>query len=89
MEGFNAYSVWRRERPRIPEKFRTEFSLNVRIIMLLWLMNNGHTGWMRKSGAWLCIITNNKYGHFWCGQKYENFGEDVALSPGDYVRKYS
>ena len=39
-------------------------SLAFRLALLVWLVKNGHTTWMRCSGAWLCILSNDKLGNF-------------------------
>lgn len=43
---------------------RRNESLVFRLALLVWLVKNGHTTWMWRSGAWLCILTNEKRGKF-------------------------
>ena len=52
-----------------PRKGSTEDSrrnkrLVFRLALLVWLVKNGHTTWMRRTGAWLCILSNDKLGKF-------------------------
>ena len=35
-----------------------QYTLSTRLAMILWLILNGHTIWMSKSGAWLAILLN-------------------------------
>lgn len=57
--------VWYRERA-VAEKAKDEqwnsqeYGLLLRMAMLVWLVRNGHTSWMWKSGAWAAILTNSK-----------------------------
>ena len=46
------------------ENSRRSKSLAFRIALLVWLVKNGHTAWMWRSGAWLCILSNEKLGNF-------------------------
>ena len=39
---------------------RVRFTLSARLAMILWLMLNGNTIWMIKSGAWSAILLNHQ-----------------------------
>ena len=43
---------------------RRNQSIVFRLALLVWLVKNGHTTWMWQSGAWLCILSNDKLGNF-------------------------
>ena len=53
----------------LPKKGSTDDSrcsegLAFRLALLVWLVKKGHTTWMWRSGAWLCILSNDKLGKF-------------------------
>ena len=43
---------------------RRNQSFAFRVALLVWLVKNGNTTWMWRSGAWLCILSNDKLGKF-------------------------
>ena len=54
--------VWYKERAaakKAEERKSREYGLLLRIAMLVWLVRNGHTLWMWRSGAGAAILTNN------------------------------
>lgn len=61
-----------------------EYSLLLRIAMVVWLVRSGHTSWMLKSGAWRAILTNSNA----LGKTKNRFGADDQRAC-DYVSKYS
>ena len=61
---------------------KKDYSLPVRIAMLVWLVRNGHTAWMFKSGAWVAILMNSK-----TPSKGKDLFDNEAAC--DYVSKYS
>ena len=57
--------AWYKERATISSpdektEKRREYGFPLRIAMLVWLVRNGHTAWMWKTGAWLAILMNSK-----------------------------
>ena len=50
--------------PQSEDVSRRKFSLTNRLAMLLWLFKEGHKSWMWHSGAWFCILSNDKLGKF-------------------------
>lgn len=83
---------------RLPRKGSTDESrrnqnLTFRLAVLVWLVKEGHTSWMWHSGAWLCVLSNEKLGKFrakagdrspWdppeeaCNYVYRSFSENLA-----------
>ena len=39
---------------------KSEYSLLLRMAMLVWLVRNGHKAWMWHSGAWIAILIDSK-----------------------------
>ena len=39
---------------------KTQFSLVVRLALLVYLISHGHSQWMLNSGAWWRILTNHR-----------------------------
>ncbi|KAF6218137.1 hypothetical protein HO133_006096 [Letharia lupina] len=57
--------AWYKERAAVSRAYakkegKQEYGLLLRMAMLVWLVRNGHTAWMWKSGAWLAILMNSK-----------------------------
>ena len=90
IEGVNAFKVWRRRKlERSPDLYKQgpKYSIGLRVVMISWLMCKGYGLWMWKSGAWLCILTNDRHGEF---QKPAPFwDEELPSSAGHYVWKFS
>ena len=82
VEVITSYKEWPRK--GITGDSRRNKSLAFRLALLVWLVKNGHTTWMWLSGAWLCILSNDKLGKFrvrsWVGN--ELLPKDKAC---DYV----
>lgn len=62
--GYKAMA-WYKERAAVSRAYakkgeKQEYGLLLRMAMLVWLVRNGHTAWMWKSGAWLAIPMNSK-----------------------------
>ena len=70
------------------ERKSGEYGLLLRIAMLVWLVRNGHTLWMWRSGAWAAILTNNTRMNFginiWIRGSHEE-----PRSACDYVSTFS
>ena len=62
VEVISSYKGWPREGSTGDS--RRDRGLAFRLALLVWLVKNGHTTWMWRSGAWLCILSNNKLGKF-------------------------
>ncbi len=86
IEQVNSYPWWRKRRSDTPYNGETQFSLVVRLALLVYLVSNGHSQWMLKSGAWWRIIIDHrslvKDG---CVLQKDN----GRLTAGEYVSKYS
>ena len=82
IEQTNDYRAWRERDPDANPKSAPKYSITVRIAMLLWLMANGHTKWMRKTGVWLPLLRNTP-------SNCTNYSFDVKLPAGDFVSRYS
>ena len=55
LEEVNNYLRWRKRTHYV----ENEFTLGQRTAMLVWLQQNGYTGWMWESGAWWRILFNS------------------------------
>ena len=83
--------LWYKERAAakrdLNEKRKSrEYGLLLRIAMLVWLVRNGHTLWIWKSGAGAAILTNNNaVGN----QKFWGTVIKQAGSACHYVSRYS
>ena len=62
VEVITSYKGWT-DLGKTDDSCRNE-SLPFRLALLLWLVKNGHWKWMYRSGAWLCILSNDKLGKF-------------------------
>ena len=62
VEAITNYKGWPKEGST--DDSRRNESLAFRLALLVWLVKNGHTTWMWRSGAWLCILSNDKLGKF-------------------------
>ena len=62
VEVITNYKGWPRERST--EDSRRNNRLVFRLALLVWLVKNGYTTWMWRSGACLCILSNDKLGKF-------------------------
>ena len=51
IEQINSYRKWRRRPSDILYNGKTQFALVVRLALLVYLVSNGYTQWMLKSGA--------------------------------------
>ena len=58
-------------------------SILFRLALLVWLVKNGHTTWMWQSGAWLCILSNDRLGKFHA--RGEGEPNDLPENACDYV----
>ena len=59
--------TWYKERAAANKAFNEtgnsqEYGLLLRLTMLVWLVRNGHSYWMWRSGAWGAILTDSKTG---------------------------
>ena len=68
----------------LPEKGSTDDSrrnesFTFRVALLVWLVKNGHTAWMWHSGAWLCILSNEKLGKFSAMARQGSNGEILII----------
>lgn len=84
--------IWYRERAAAKkalheERESREYGLLFRLAMLVWLVRNGHTLWMLKSGAGAAVLTNN-IAVMASGRFYSLYGE-TPISACDYVSKFS
>lgn len=55
----NNIRAWKQYNSGIPPTEGPNYSLGVRIFMLVWLVRNGHASWMWKSRAFSEILTNS------------------------------
>lgn len=64
------------------------YSLAVRIAMLVWLVRHGHSSWMTKSGAVWCVLTNSRTG-FRPDPNFSGYWPESAkgLCAGDYLSR--
>lgn len=62
VEVITSYKGW--TKPGSTNDARPSRSIVFRLALLVWLVKNGHTTWMWQSGAWLCILSNDKLGKF-------------------------
>lgn len=62
VEVITSYKGWINPRSRYDSRRYTK--LVSRLALLVWLVVNGHTTWMWRSGAWLCILSNDMLGKF-------------------------
>ena len=62
VEVITSYKGWPRKGST--EDSRRNGRLVFRLALLVWLVKNGHATWMWHSGAWLCILSNDKLGEF-------------------------
>ena len=62
VEVITSYKGWPRNGST--DESRRNRVLAFRLALLVWLVKNGHTTWMWRSGAWLCILSNDKLGKF-------------------------
>ena len=62
VEVITSYKGWPREGST--DDSHRDRGLVFRLALLVWLVKNGHTTWMWLSGAWLCILSNDKLGKF-------------------------
>ena len=58
--------------PGSTNKSRRNQIVAFRLAVFVWLVKNGHKTWMWQSGAWLCILSNDKLGKF-CARAKPNF----------------
>ena len=63
-----------------------EYGLLLRLAMLVWLVRNGHTLWMWKSGAGAAILTDNITS---MNPHFITNSFDEAKSACDYVSRFS
>lgn len=63
IELANSYRAWEQEKS-FNYKSVPNHSITSRIALVLLLVKQGRTLWLRRSGAWLCILSNEKYGRF-------------------------
>ncbi len=86
IEQTNSYRKWRRRSPKQQYDGKTQFSLAVRLALIAWLVSNGHTHWMFKSGAWWRIAIDRK-------SRIEGLSvleeDDGRLTASEYVSKYN
>lgn len=68
-------------RIRSTEDSLHEKGLAFRLALLVWLLGKGHTTWMWRSGAWLCILSNEKLGKFRCTREVYSNEEDERIHP--------
>ena len=78
--------AWYKERAAVSRAYakkegKQEYGLLLRMAMLVWLVRNGHTAWMWKSGAWLAILMNSK-------TPGERHGSIHAMPACIYVSEY-
>ena len=69
------------------ERKSQKYSLLLRIAMLVWLVRNGHTLWMWKSGVGAAILTNNNAVRNTRASIF--FDRGPARSACDYVSTFS
>ena len=69
-----------------------EYCLTLRILLILWLVKNGHIAWMLKTGAARRILTNSPSGFIAMASTFEEEyyykrwrAESEGLSAGAYV----
>lgn len=86
IEQVNSYRKWRKRRSDAPYNGKTQFALVVRVAMLVFLISNGYTQWMLKSGAWWRILLNLKS---LLQFHYDPWDSGERLTAGEYVSKYS
>ena len=84
--------IWYKERAEAKkalneERKSREYGLLLRIAMLVWLVRNGHTLWMLKSGAGAAVLTNNNtvINRTWASR----LNREPAMSACDYVSTFS
>ena len=85
-------TLWYKERAAAKkaldeERESREYGLLLRLAMLVWLVRNGHTLWMWKSGAGAAILTDNN-----AVMKTGRYGfshHRPARSACDYVSRFS
>lgn len=64
------------------------YSLAVRIAMLVWLVRHGHSSWMTKSGAGWCVLTNARTGYR-PDPRFSEYGSESSkgLCASDYLSR--
>lgn len=83
-EQVNSYRKWRRRRSDVLHNGKTQFASVVRPALLVYLVSNGHTQWMWKSGAWWRILMNHR-SLLLCSVRYPR--DDGCMTAGEYVSK--
>lgn len=90
---FNDYRSWSRKAKPSPFilRPRPNYTIMMRVWMLIWLIYHKHWTWARKTKAWREILANgrpNPEVGFQSNMTYLPHVEDENLSAGDYVSKY-
>lgn len=85
IEQVNSYLKWRKRTLDEPYDGKTQFTLAVRVALLTWLVSNGHTSWMFRSGAWWRILLNHRSR---LASPMVAHGIIGRLNAGEYVSKY-
>ena len=90
VEVLTSYKSW--AKIGSTDNSRRNQALVFRLALLLWLVRNGYTTWMRRSGAWWCILSNDKFGHFrartWYYLDTNPFITDKAMDPPEKACDY-
>ena len=86
IEQVNSYRKWRKRSRDALYDGKTQFALAVRLAMLVFLISDGHSKWMWKSGAWWRILINDR------SLLTGSFGamiDDGSFTACEYVSKHS
>ena len=81
VEVITKYKGWPGERST--EDSHRNNRLVFRLALLVWLVKNGYTTWMWRSGAWLCILSNGKLGNFRGHDPQTD--HSLPVEPCDYI----
>ena len=87
IEQTNSYRKWRRRSPDTTYSGKTQFALVVRLAMLAYLVSNGCSRWMLRSGLWWRILLN--HGSQISTSRGPRQRPNESLTAGEYVSKYS
>ena len=81
------YHLWQSKMPHRKGKTKARhtsgYCLTARMAMLIWLLRNGHVGWLKRSNAWIGLLTNDLFGTFNSGNV-----RDHTRKACDFVTRY-
>ena len=62
---YDGYHEWKTKiKTKRPMRQPSGYCLAARLVMLVWLLLEGHVAWLWTSKAWIGLLTDNRFGEF-------------------------